>query len=136
MNRVIKFRAWDEGKMLYDIAVKNSYAFKDGKHLSVKDGEIQYSIMQYTGLIDKKGVECYDGDIIIGRHVIDSLMNMTASRYKVIWDDCGWCAQSLDVNISDCWLIFFEHNITAYPRAEFEIIGNIHQNPDLLTQTT
>ena len=82
------------------------------------------SVMQFTGLKDKNGVEVYGGDVIKGRvdlggklkrfiGVVD--INMPYVTVKGVKQYSWKICQS----ISDVRL--------------FEVIGNIHENPELLS---
>lgn len=129
--RKIKFRAWCEGThdsltfskqhMDYDVAVSPS-----GNWLDVESGwDIQgeYStipIMQFTGLKDKNGKEIYEGDIVLVR---DMNKDDEESYITVEWfeDICqaGWSLTSI-----------------GWYREELEVIGNIHENKELIKTTT
>lgn len=72
------------------------------------------TIGQYTGLKDRNGREIYEGDVL--RHD-----NYTI---KVEWLNGGFCDCHSNINIS---LRYFSLN-------HYEVIGNIHDNPELLTE--
>ena len=73
--------------------------------------------LQYTGLKDKNGKEIYEGDLV-------SLI-ATGSRVDVAevkWSEAGWWA----VYQNDATRRLYPANIQG------EVIGNIHENPELL----
>ena len=77
------------------------------------------TVGQYTGLKDKNGKEIYEGDI---------LKNKREENFKLYWNEemCTFYLQ----NIS--WLS--EDTPVEFHRMEnFEIIGNIFENKELLT---
>lgn len=73
----------------------------------------EQTIGQYTGLKDKNGREIYEGDVL-------RLDNYTI---KVEWLNGGFCDCHSNINIP---LRYFSLN-------HYEVIGNIHDNPELLT---
>lgn len=136
--RVIKFRAWDDGKMIYE---------KDIWHLSLEDNAVyrlakffcnvrnDCKIMQFTGLTDIKGTEIYEGDIVSCRNrlyeVAINFNGFYLQRYK-LWN--GKFKPAFQYAMS----------LITKPRKEgdrgenggvvdsAEVIGNIYQNPELL----
>lgn len=123
MNREIKFRAWDKevNKMTYfDLELlQNS---KDTTKLSPI--ECYDKLMQFTGLKDKKEKEIYEGDIVkstnkeLGECIAVVGFNEKESAF-VLLEGYGW--QRPDE--------FFSTWNKVY---EFEVIGNIYENPELL----
>lgn len=122
MNREIKFRIWHKvnEQMLYegwnnDFFLTKSILFDYGEDVE---------IMQYAGLKDKNGNECYEKDYDANGNMID-------------WCErcCGYQFFQIDIPTKD---IIFCHNCEGNFMlqdhiGEFEIIGNIHSNPSLLT---
>ena len=114
MNRVIKFRVWSEIRKSYVYPVVDVTQDFNNYHNENRIFE------QYTGLKDKNGVKCWEGDKRMYR----------GKEYNLIsW---GWC-YVLDRNL-------VEHGESETIKLgedeayESELIGNLHTNPELLDQ--
>ena len=123
MSREIKFRAFcdigDENKMLYFTEGKydNGLWFE---HTSNHIDEYLSPLMQFTGLTDKNGVEVFEGDVV--KWFINNL-ERTAPIYYDQSQACFWMGKdvNLEYTILNDWM-----------RGEYEVLGNIYQNPELL----
>ena len=78
---------------------------------------------QYTGLKDRDGKEIYEGDIVIAKGEVNILYVVKFGQYMYS-DACFFLEEISDTNPP---LRFFSRGID-----QTEIIGNIHQNPELL----
>lgn len=125
MNDRLKFRGWDnfEKKMIsWDECLNNESLIAEFLLNAVR-----YKAMQCTGLKDKNGRLIYEGDILKGANgsVNGSLCEFTGvvkwSKQKARFDLPVW-AYDNDGNYSDDLSHFFE------------VIGNIHETPDLLIE--
>jgi uncharacterized phage protein (TIGR01671 family) len=133
MNREIKFRTYNKGTglMSYNGAYKKGVWLSiasNGKLIAVTDDrnigwtEIEapeIELMQFTGLLDKSGKEIYEGDIIIN----DAYSNMR--------DDGSHKCRIVEFMYAS-WQPFDEQNRDGYAASEWEVIGNIYENPELL----
>lgn len=126
MNRVIKFRIWDNGRkewvhgpghevnLFGEIIICGELLRRDydDTHVSLDDINDMVAL-QFCGLHDKKDTEIYDGDVLQY-----SLGNEWVMKYR----DTRFHA----VRICD--------GATTYHKAflkKCEIIGNIYSNPEL-----
>ena len=87
------------------------------KHMVYTD-----TIGQYTGLTDKNGVKIFEGDII--RHYNQADNPYSYSQGVVFWNENGCEYRRTEKNSDDTWKI--------RPCRIYEIIGNIHDNPELI----
>lgn len=118
MKREIKFRGkcFDNGDWVYGSIVIISdrhYIFNDELRKEVDPS----TVGQYTGLKDKNGKEIYEGDIL---------------EYGLYGDTCrdaivfkNWCFGLI------CDGHFFDMG-TLFKEIKGKVIGNIHDNPELL----
>lgn len=91
----------------------------------VEDGFLEDTLVdpptvgQYTGLTDKNGKRIFEGDIVEGA-------DFTAEDggYGVVSFDDG----AFEIIGNNCCGTFHEN----YRGSDFEVIGNIHDNPELL----
>lgn len=116
-QREIKFRAWDKEEKCMAGPADNLYVdFNRGKCWikNFEDNliqEVDFVLMQFTGLKDKNGKEIYEGDIVLCEN---TLPEPRFWNDPVIWDDHRWSP--------------FHRSLPT----RVEVIGNIYENPELL----
>jgi len=157
MNRVIKFRAkrMDSNEWLYGSLFTDK---KNQPYIKEPNGKLYYiedkdSVGQFTNIKDKNGVEVYEGDIIRVKEyknqawgkgccepgfydmfTLDELKGELQKEYVSVvgWEE-GSFAFSSNGEYNDCFLsVLFGDMKRSHPIFDFEVIGNIHDNPELL----
>lgn len=115
--RTIKFRGKnrDRKEWLYgDIIQYNHCSFGiDGEYVDPD------SVGQFTGLLDKNGKEIYENDIV--RYYDDVEDELVVRPVEYLNDYCAFCAVHPQ-NDPD----------GLFAQWQYEVIGNIHDNPELL----
>lgn len=118
-NRLIKFRAWyPEEKKL--IEVSNLL------------GEKSIAYMQFTGLLDKNGVEIYENDILDIDDYGMAQVVFSEGMYKYVPVKETKTTQKVDgvLKFTDGEIFVEEFYPTI--NSPLEVIGDIYQNPELL----
>ena len=120
MESRFKYRAWDKGNKKYIYGVEKGLEFYSiaGNLRVMTLAEIaessKYNLEQCTGLKDKNGKLIYEGDIVDD-----------GEQYaKIIFDKSCFC---------------YDNGSGFYDDLDFyythcEVIGNIHENPELLEE--
>jgi len=128
--REIKFRAWarrgeweeDGEHQKFIMLGADVLAFEEFAPISelLQDVDDDFYLMQYTGRKDRNGKEIYDGDI--GK----SRSRLLSSLWEVYWDErvcqfrvCANHDRQFDKTHTIDWVD--------------EIVGNIYENPELIT---
>lgn len=110
-QRAIEFRAWwpQKGEMVYGIGLR-------GHGIWQRDGVIP---MQFTGVLSKDRVKIFDGDIVRRQNY-----TMIKGKRKIGNGGRIWVVEWTIGQFSNGW------NIAS--GKDVEIIGNIHENPELI----
>ena len=105
-------------------SLRDSIFVYDSETQSFNDYEINPSTLgQYTGLTDKNGKRIFEGDIVKAQDEILGSPFCDGMNGKVVYDEAAYFIELKDPMNSQ-WL---------YDEcAVYEIIGNIHDNPELL----
>jgi len=123
MSREIKFRAWDKikSRMCKVLRLDLQGANGEQRNVYLSEGQTrhtgEFELMQYAGITDKNGVEIYEGDIV----------STSKGRLQIWYGNSafGLLRQNGDFEDYIC-------NICDMNGRVFEVIGNIHQTPELL----
>ena len=132
-QRAIKFRAWDEKQKRYfsadEMGEDQLTVMPDGRgFINVHSASTKLSQFlphlepeQFTGLLDKNGKEIYEGDIVQEYMDEKPRGKPVIVEWKNDLYNCGCCVPAFAgtgfINVDE----------------DFAVIGNVHENPELLT---
>ena len=137
MNRIIKFRglAVSSGEMVYGCLIKKRYNALADWMIEDENGlgsdVVTESIGQFTGLFDKNRVEVFEGDILnIGADDGFGYIkngNGNNANYEVKIEGCDYILYRNDIKLK--W-----GRLSRLDEMNWncKVIGNIHQNKELL----
>lgn len=121
MSREIKFRVWSYEDKEYrtDCNLTQVFNSMTGMPATVYSDEgDRFDIEQYTGLKDKNGKEIYEGDIL----------GSYKDKFICYWDD----------KFASFHIKYADGRITSnginYIASLGSVIGNTHENPELLEE--
>lgn len=126
--REILFRgkSTSRAKWYYGQLVEQGY-LADESHVMGKDSCISVvgnhvsalteTLGQFTGLLDKNGKRIFEGDFLKSR--------INSELYLIKWRDCAFV-------IEDCFGNVIRPTQDAITHFASEIVGNIHDNPELI----
>lgn len=124
--REIKFRAWDKLRKqmldVYEISFDSEqiagFCEAEKKTYRLNPLDDDFDLMQFTGLHDAKGVEIYEGDV-----VVYAQNNLPVA---VIFSNGGFSVDLRGPNHSG------ESFLGTMLSQDIEVIGNVYENAELL----
>lgn len=132
-----KFRVWNaETKAMYEVKslvftlrsmfCVNRKLVYPGRTFYFDDENI--CLMQSTGLFDKNGVEIFEGDVVLTTR-FKGRADVSGGHYE--WDKEY---KGVVKMLEGCWVIYTGNDLVELwsEIEENEVVGNIHENPDLL----
>ena len=130
--REIKFRAWDKERKImlqddiYPKANRDWDLWEQSLDCMITVVEMDYILMQFTGLKDRNGKEIYEGDIIKYHYFYFSNGSEIENECvcSVKWDDTFANFDAMDKD-------GFAHFLGQASDDGIEVIGNIYEHPEL-----
>ena len=132
--KTLKFKAWHKAEKRFINLNGMSIAFgamtDKGQVYGITEQGVlheydkdEIELMQFTGLKDKHGKEIYEGDILHSESWCNSTIK-TNPYHVVEWKGIGWKAKGYNGTM--------QVSPDLDVKSDFEIIGNIHQDENLL----
>ncbi|EPY0812998.1 YopX family protein [Campylobacter coli] len=116
------FRVWDKDEKCFLVPYTKSRAVV--KNLP-NEKLLNLEIELFTGLCDKNGNKIYEGDIL---YSFEDCSEDEAFKYKVVFKEEAFYL----VECGDNGEEYDEDLISEFRLTELEIMGNIHENAELL----
>ncbi len=136
MKREIKFRVWDNVLNTYHYnwqAVIHGHlqakSYGDVGFTAIEDPELTFE--QFTGCLDKNGVEIYEGDIIENEYYrveledcadlpIDSEKEKLTVNLQVVQYETGFCLKAINHEVY--------YPMEGIFLTNSKVVGNVHNN--------
>ena len=114
---LFKGKRTDNGEWVLGLLARYNSNFETANmvnELGILIPVLSSTVGQYTGLTDKNGKKIFEGDILYDDYNEDNcLIIFQEGGFDIVEDNICWHCQDCDMS-------------------DFEIIGNIHDNPELL----
>lgn len=134
-----KFRAWDKR---FSEFVEDFFVSEDGK-IYKKSTDTGYGIaisketsdkvilMQSTGILDKNSQEIFEGDVVSRNSGMPSVVEFGKWIYE---EDFGYKIKNIGFYLNSSYDDdeFFQAMDYEDIRKNYEVIGNIYENPEIL----
>lgn len=144
MNREVEFRGkrldnneWLHGDLMHDNQ-GGCYIYPlDAENLYVENKVDKDTVGQFTGMTDKHGVKIFEGDIVCKRDLTFNLQykgvvvyNSAIGCFRIhIEGESKGTTMRMGFEASD---VYDDGKCTVPVKYDYEVIGNIHDNSELL----
>ncbi|WP_253953450.1 YopX family protein [Leuconostoc fallax] len=125
--REIKFRAWNNVNARYYQNAQDTYdeTIGDGFQDILRNENLV--VEQFTALKDKNGVDIYEGDIVFAKSI---MMKDSTGPVVYVKESAGFYIDGS----KDLMDIPKPLGVTREPLFSYEVLGNVHENPELLQE--
>ena len=123
-----KFRAWDS--LAEKVYSWTELLNQNLKNIFTIPDQCGYKIMQYTGLKDKNETEIYEGDILLAPEWFGTLKCVCIYQQENTVNPI----QGFGLYSYDSYFKKYNTLVESDEWDEFEVIGNIYDNPALLEE--
>jgi len=130
-----KFRIYSTVTGGFSYMTMEELLTSDNSMISKKGFKDDFSVTQFTGLFDKNGVDIYEGDIIKS---VSELLRPFDNTVKTRTGEFVTKYKTVEFREGQSSFCFVGCPMTGISQKQatkyFEVAGNIHETPDLITQ--